>query len=230
MQSTAIQRVVQRMVNDVPTASIGQVVKTHTYKNSVQNSVDVRLQVYNPATRVVDSIVHTYVPHLNGDAFNVGDLVHIGFLDKSHAKPTVIGQITNPDKDATELKPKVGQTPLDKDFFEVDMPTGNLHYRKYLYDDWTNLGGILTSDPAVNKTHGIHVVARGSDGGCWHISNNGTKWSGWENLGGKVLENTKLQCYWANVSTFDVWVVGTNSANYLKQWIAGSGWGDWVQH
>jgi hypothetical protein len=89
---------------------------------------------------------------------------------------------------------------------------------------WENLGGTLTSGPAVSSwaSGRLDTFVRGTNSALWHKWYAGG-WSGWESLGG-VLTSEPAAVSWGN-GRIDVFVRGTNSALWHK-WFQG-GWSGW---
>jgi hypothetical protein len=94
------------------------------------------------------------------------------------------------------------------------------------WSNWENLGGKLTSSPAVasSGTNRIDVFVRGTDGAPYQRSWTGTRWSSWAALDGLIAQGTgPAACSWGS-GRLDVFVQGTNGALYHK----GSGaWSNW---
>ena len=70
--------------------------------------------------------------------------------------------------------------------------TDNALYHKYWngpqWIDWENLGGVLTSAPAVASwaNNRLDVFVKGTDNALYHKYWNGSQWSDWESLGGTL--------------------------------------------
>ncbi len=81
---------------------------------------------------------------------------------------------------------------------------------------WENLGGVLTSDPAVSSwgPNRLDCFVRGTDNAMWHKWWNGSSWSGWENLGG-VLTSGPGAVSWGPFR-IDTFVRGTDNAMWHK--------------
>jgi hypothetical protein len=91
---------------------------------------------------------------------------------------------------------------------------------------WENLGGILTSTPAVSSwsANRLDCFVRGTDNAMWHKWWNGSSWIGWENLGG-VLTSEPAAVSWGP-NRIDCFVRGTDNAMWHKWW-NGSAWSGW---
>ena len=94
------------------------------------------------------------------------------------------------------------------------------------WSDWENLGGALTSAPAVSswQPNRLDVFVRGTDNALYHKYWNGSQWIDWESLGG-VLTSAPAAVSWGS-NRIDVFVRGTDNALYHKYW-NGSQWIDW---
>jgi hypothetical protein len=94
------------------------------------------------------------------------------------------------------------------------------------WSNWEDLGGILTSAPAVSswQVNRLDVFARGQNQALWHIYWDGSRWSNWEDLGG-VLTSAPAAVSWGP-NRIDVFGVGQNQALWHKYW-DGSRWSDW---
>jgi hypothetical protein len=91
---------------------------------------------------------------------------------------------------------------------------------------WEDLGGVLTSAPAVSSwaANRLDCFVRGTDNALWHKWWNGSSWSGWESLGG-VLTSEPAAVSWGP-NRIDVFARGTNNAMWHKWW-NGSTWSGW---
>ena len=94
------------------------------------------------------------------------------------------------------------------------------------WSQWEDLGGVLTSDPAVAswQANRLDVFGRGQNNALWHKWWNGTSWSGWEDLGG-VLTSAPAAVSWGP-NRIDVFGRGQNNSLWHKWW-NGSSWGEW---
>jgi hypothetical protein len=71
----------------------------------------------------------------------------------------------------------------------------------------------------------LDVVVRGADNAVWHDSNSGYGWSGWEDLGGTVVDNPATTS--PAPGQVDVFAVGTNGDIFRDAW-GGSSWSGWT--
>jgi hypothetical protein len=99
--------------------------------------------------------------------------------------------------------------------------------------DGAELGGILTSPPAVASPglDLLSVYTRGTDGYLWGINFNGG-WSSWYQvgccLGGDSAVRNSVAAVAQGLVEMDVFVIGTQHDLYLKRYIfAAQGWLDW---
>lgn len=94
------------------------------------------------------------------------------------------------------------------------------------WSQWEDLGGILTSGPAVAswQANRLDVFGRGQNQALWHKWWNGTRWSEWEDLGG-VLTSSPAAVSWGP-NRIDVFGRGQNNALWHKWW-NGSSWSQW---
>jgi len=94
------------------------------------------------------------------------------------------------------------------------------------WSQWEDLGGILTSAPAVAswQPNRLDVFARGQNQALWHRYWNGTRWSEWEDLGG-VLTSGPAAVSWGP-NRIDVFGRGQNQALWHKYW-DGTRWSAW---
>jgi hypothetical protein len=99
------------------------------------------------------------------------------------------------------------------------------------WSDWEDLGGVLTSAPAVAswQPNRLDVFGRGQNNALWHIWWDGTRWSNWEDLGG-ILTSAPAAVSWG-ANRIDVFGVGQNQRTlaYMVGWYPleqlGRSWG-----
>jgi len=91
---------------------------------------------------------------------------------------------------------------------------------------WTSLGGMVTSGAASTdwSSSRIDVFVRGTTGGVYQNTWNGSAWSGWLSLGG-VATSSPAAVAWAP-NRIDVFVRGSNYMLYHRWW-DGAGWSGW---
>ena len=98
-------------------------------------------------------------------------------------------------------------------------------WHKYYQNGWSNwesLGGILATGagPAVSSwsANRLDVFVQGTDGQLWHKWWDGSKWSGWQGLGGKLTSSPAAASPLTNPSSnqIDVFVRGTDGAVWQK--------------
>ncbi len=91
---------------------------------------------------------------------------------------------------------------------------------------WENLGGVLTSAPAVSSwaPNRLDTFVKGTDDALWHKWWNGSRWSEWESLGGR-LTSAPGAVSWGN-NRIDVFARGTDNAMWHIWW-NGSRWSEW---
>ena len=94
------------------------------------------------------------------------------------------------------------------------------------WSNWEDLGGILTSSPAVSswQANRLDVFGRGQNNALWHKWWDGTGWSEWEDLGGVLTSNPGAVSWGPN--RIDVFGRGQNNALWHKWW-DGSRWSEW---
>lgn len=94
------------------------------------------------------------------------------------------------------------------------------------WSQWEDLGGILTSGPAVASwaPNRLDVFGRGQNNALWHKWWDGSRWSEWEDLGG-VLTSSPAAVSWGP-NRIDVFGRGQNNALWHKWW-NGSSWSQW---
>jgi hypothetical protein len=94
------------------------------------------------------------------------------------------------------------------------------------WSQWEDLGGILTSAPAVAswQPNRLDVFARGQNQALWHKYWNGARWSEWEDLGG-VLTTGPAAVSWSP-NRIDVFGRGQNLSLWHKYW-DGTRWSVW---
>jgi hypothetical protein len=94
------------------------------------------------------------------------------------------------------------------------------------WSQWEDLGGILTSAPAVAswQPNRLDVFARGQNNHLWHRYWNGARWSEWEDLGG-VLTTGPAAVSWGP-NRIDVFARGQNQALWHIYW-DGIRWSAW---
>lgn len=94
------------------------------------------------------------------------------------------------------------------------------------WSQWEDLGGVLTSGPAVASwtPNRLDAFAAGANNNLYHKYWDGSRWSNWENLGG-TLTSSPAAVSWGN-NRIDVFVRGTTNTMYHKYW-DGSRWSDW---
>jgi hypothetical protein len=112
----------------------------------------------------------------------------------------------------------------------VEGTNGALWHKSYAgtWSGWVNLGGALTSSPAVASTSAgvIDVFARGTSGSLYEktSTNGGGSWSNWAPLGGQIASGTGPAAS-SQGSHLGLFVEGTTGALYQKTW-TGS-WSNW---
>jgi len=94
------------------------------------------------------------------------------------------------------------------------------------WSEWEDLGGILTSAPAVAswQANRLDVFGRGQNQALWHKYWDGRRWSEWEDLGG-VLTSAPTVASWGP-NRLDVFGRGQNQALWHKYW-DGRRWSEW---
>lgn len=94
------------------------------------------------------------------------------------------------------------------------------------WSQWEDLGGVLTSAPAVAswQPNRLDVFGRGQNNALWHKWWNGSSWSEWEDLGG-VLTSDPAAVSWGP-NRIDVFGRGQNNSLWHKWW-NGSSWSEW---
>lgn len=109
--------------------------------------------------------------------------------------------------------------------------------KKELSGKATNLGGILTSGPAVFPLttrsivpeDGTSVFVRGKDQAIWgrQYTEKTGKWSGWYSLGGRSLGAPTITCTGNGMPPPTVYVRGTDGALWSRR---ADGTGGWTSH
>jgi len=101
----------------------------------------------------------------------------------------------------------------------VEQPTSG-------WSRWEDLGGVLTSAPAVSswQSNRLDVFGRGQNNALWHKWWDGSSWSGWEDLGG-ILTSAPAAVSWGP-NRIDVFGRGQNNRLWHKWW-DGSKWSGW---
>jgi C1A family cysteine protease len=91
---------------------------------------------------------------------------------------------------------------------------------------WENLGGVLSSKPAVSSwaANRLDCFVRGTDNAMWHKWWDGSGWRGWESLGGVITSGPAAASWGAN--RIDCFVRGTDNAMWHKWWDGGA-WRGW---
>jgi hypothetical protein len=94
------------------------------------------------------------------------------------------------------------------------------------WSQWEDLGGVLTSGPAVSSwaPNRLDTFVRGTNNALYHKWWNGTRWSDWENLGG-VLTSAPAAVSWGN-NRIDVFARGQGNRLYHLWWDS-SRWSSW---
>ena len=84
------------------------------------------------------------------------------------------------------------------------------------WSNWEDLGGVLTSAPAVAswQPNRLDVFARGQNQAVWHLWWDGRRWSNWEDLGGIILSAPAAVSWGQN--RIDIFGVGQNRALWHK--------------
>ncbi|MGA2885622.1 MAG: hypothetical protein ABSE80_10765 [Halobacteriota archaeon] len=119
-------------------------------------------------------------------------------------------------------------------YFRVDVfvrgSNGAIWWNYYQngWHGWNSLGGQAASGtgPAVASWSAgrLDVFVQGTDGALWHKWWNGSKWSGWESLGGKLTSTPAATSSAAN--NIYVFARGTDGAVWQKYW-NGRTWSSW---
>jgi len=91
---------------------------------------------------------------------------------------------------------------------------------------WFSLGGIVTYGPRASSWGASRADAfvRGTDGGLWQETWNGTGWSSWGSLGGLLTAAPSAVSWGAN--RIDVFARGSNNGLWHRVW-DGTSWGSW---
>ncbi|MBZ4667057.1 MAG: hypothetical protein JG775_209 [Defluviitaleaceae bacterium] len=94
------------------------------------------------------------------------------------------------------------------------------------WSEWEDLGGVLTSAPAVAswQPNRLDVFGRGQNNALWHKWWDGSRWSEWEDLGGILTSAPGAESWGRN--RIDVFGRGQNNALWHKWW-DGSRWSEW---
>ena len=96
------------------------------------------------------------------------------------------------------------------------------------WSNWEDLGGGCTGGPAVSSwtANRLDTFVIGEDSAVWHKWWDGSRWGGWESLGGVLQPDTSLSAVSWGPNRIDVFARGTDSAVWHKWW-DGSRWGGW---
>jgi len=91
---------------------------------------------------------------------------------------------------------------------------------------WQPLGGVITTGPAVSSwgANRLDIFARGQDNGLWHMSWNGSSWSGWQSLGGVITSDPTAVSWGPN--RIDIFARGQDNGLWHMSW-NGFGWSAW---
>jgi hypothetical protein len=91
---------------------------------------------------------------------------------------------------------------------------------------WEDLGGILTSGPAVTSwaANRLDCFAKGGDNRMWHKWWDGAAWRGWEDLGGVIDDNPAAVSWGPN--RIDCFARGMDNHMWHKWW-DGTAWHGW---
>jgi hypothetical protein len=111
-------------------------------------------------------------------------------------------------------------------------------WQKYYQNGWSGwipLGGQLApgTGPAVASWSAgrLDVFAEGTNGALWHKWWNGSKWSGWESLAGKLTASPAAMAFSSGGAPpytyyINVFVRGADGAVWQKNW-TGTAWSSW---
>lgn len=89
---------------------------------------------------------------------------------------------------------------------------------------WDSVSGWASTGPSVNGWTGWEdIFVGGLDGSLWRNSWNGTAWSGWQGVGGRVSSDPASVSWGAN--RVDVFVRGADGALWHRAW--NGAWGSW---
>jgi hypothetical protein len=94
---------------------------------------------------------------------------------------------------------------------------------------WVNLGGDLTSSPAVASqgTYRLDVFVRGTDGALWHRPySQFSGWGDWAKVGGFIRAGSNPTAVSWGFGRIDVFVVGSDDALWQISYNSGS-WSQW---
>lgn len=94
------------------------------------------------------------------------------------------------------------------------------------WSNWEDLGGVLTSAPAVAswQPNRLDVFGRGQNNALWHKYWDGRQWSGWEDLGG-VLTSPPAAVSWGP-NRIDIFARGQNQSLWHLYWDQ-TRWSSW---
>ena len=127
-----------------------------------------------------------------------------------------------------ELEYRVVKVPLGALDINALRATAGLPRPTFPVVAWGSLGGVLTSKPGVAawSSNRLDAFVRGTDGQLWHRWWDGTRWNGWEPLGGQLYPGTgPAVASWAP-GRLDVFVEGTDRQLWHRWW-DGTRWSDW---
>jgi hypothetical protein len=141
--------------------------------------------------------------------------------------------------------------PTNQPVFSVTYPKGDLEYRAVKVPlnalsadklraaagvprptfptvNWQSLGGGVTAKPAVAawSPNRLDAFVRGTDGQLWHKWWTGTRWSGWESLGGQLAAGSGPAVAAWSPGRLDVFVEGTDHQLWHR-WFDSAGWHAW---
>ena len=99
------------------------------------------------------------------------------------------------------------------------------------YSSYEKLDGPVSSRPSLSARASdgrVDLVARATDGRLLHrMSSTPGAWSGWESLGGKLLEGTAPAVAWTAGGRMDVYGVGTDKAIWRRSRSVTGTWSAW---
>ncbi|MDF2615190.1 MAG: hypothetical protein K0S71_2976 [Clostridia bacterium] len=131
-----------------------------------------------------------------------------------------------PDNRTNQIVRSIIRLTLENMEFEEDEDQNGGEQPSSDWSEWEDLGGILTSAPAVSswQANRLDVFGRGQNNALWHKWWNGSRWSEWEDLGG-VLTSAPAAVSWGR-NRIDAFGRGQNNALWHKWW-DGSSWSGW---
>ena len=137
-----------------------------------------------------------------------------------------LGSPPSPDSDGAS---PISSVAVGTDVYGFGRDAGNSYWNRHWngtsWEDWSGLGGVLSTSPSAVAAGGdVYVFGLDAGGGVWYRRHSGGTWGGWQALGG-ILSG---QVSGAATADNDVYVFGRDAGGgYWNRHWNGTSWEAW---